>query len=258
MREMLTDTQIINRIQEHRLEVWICSPGGSGSNMLSRYLHEFHNLRTREPIWHNHVCHFPTPLPIPIPTIYLFTNLVDIYRSNKFKGHIEYGCQHRKLSRNLVNGGDDITFLDLVSRQFTKWTTHSPTSAVLFLQYEDMFTTSGQRLIEQYLGITMTGFPKRTERKSIGTPLPRRVREFMCEQQELVTKMQNFVSHVKHPVSPLSTLTGITTMESPTIEELGRQIVRLKDEVEKYKAREITLKATLSKIVAFGNIALKK
>lgn len=196
MREMLTDTQIINRIQEQSLNVWVCSPGGSGSNLLTKYLQQVHGLRTRELIWMNHLCHFPVPLPVPVPTIYVFGDLPDIYRSNKKKRHIDAGTQHRKLTRGLRAGGTDTEFLQLVGRQFTCWTQSHLQNSVLFLRYDDLWTSTGRSLLGGYLGIEVRNFPARRSRESNTVGLPREVQMFLEDECDLVQHMSTFPSQI--------------------------------------------------------------
>ena len=76
MKPIIEESDILQRIKDEKLDVWICGPGGCASNLLSQYLEEHHSLRTRTKAWHQLLGHFYKPLSCDIPKIYIYTDPV--------------------------------------------------------------------------------------------------------------------------------------------------------------------------------------
>ena len=100
MKPIIEESDILQRIKDEELDVWICGPGGCASNLLSQYLEEHHSLRTRTKAWHQLLGHFYKPLPCDIPKIFIYTDPVYTFCSLHRRGHGFWGTNQYKLAND--------------------------------------------------------------------------------------------------------------------------------------------------------------
>lgn len=156
-----------------------------------------------------------------------------------------------------MSGGDDVAFLELVNKQFHKWTEGPVTSSILCLRFQDMFTKEGQDLLGQYLGVSIVNFPKLQERTSGSVNVPNEVRSFFQSRQDLVRKMKDTKSHIRYANLKNPFPVGIRTIEEPSDQNLAVKINELQKQLNKSREKESQLLSVIQKMNGLINIALK-
>lgn len=141
----------------HDVDMWLCSPGGAGSNMLKNYLHQF--IRVKSPYMAGLLTHHSKPVPCKkenFKAIFLHRHPLDALQSMKRRGLIKKNIQKLNNSRNLPSTEKEL--LKSIFRQFTHWTTLSVNYPILCVKYERLFENKNQ--IADFLGIEMKNFPE--------------------------------------------------------------------------------------------------
>lgn len=166
------------------MDVWICSYGGSGTNMLADYLSGKINPATgrkfvvRTPIWEKLVAHHGTPLEIPPPTnlkaIYLFDDPRRAFLSMKLRGSGYFDLNCKKLNNETEIVVSDYVMMSSMLHQFDNWTgtwtgkvwTNIP---ILTVKFADIFDV-GKHAIGSYLNIDVSDFPHPQPRQTDNHP----------------------------------------------------------------------------------------
>ncbi len=163
-------------IKKDKLDVWICSYGGSGTNMLADYL-EKQGLKTKNELWHKKLVHNPNPIDIGIPMIYIFDDPKKSLFSMKSRKNI-YFCNILKLSNNYYNVklnkiskrikkvrfNDDFLLKKMIE-QFKKWTSSNLNNKILFIPFQKFFTEETKNKLEAFLNKKLTNYPVYRESK---------------------------------------------------------------------------------------------
>jgi hypothetical protein len=158
--------EIPSAIQNERLDVWVCSFGGSGTNMLANYL-ETKGLRVRTPTWEAVLCHHAHPINVQhdVKAVYVFGDAISAFRSQKHRGHLD--ANQQKLNNDPAATPSDDAFFASMMNQFTNWTGRNRTNLpILIVRFETLFS-SGKYALGDYLNIDVTDFPARKDRAAI-------------------------------------------------------------------------------------------
>lgn len=150
-------------IRRESLDVWVCSYGGCASNLFTQYLQAEHGLNTRTKTWHRSLGHFPAPVHCDIPKIYLYADPVYAFCSLNRRGTGYWDTNQYKLANSEGITPSQDLLLALMISQFKNWTgwNQSDGQRLLVLPTHELFSESGKRLIEDFLGIILTHFPGR-------------------------------------------------------------------------------------------------
>jgi hypothetical protein len=161
MSFIIQPNEIEKRINEENLELWICSYGGCGTNLLADYLENIKQIRIHTKSWRDMLCHCHTYIPTKnCKAIYMYCrDPIDA-----FKSQIKRGLHVINLKK-LVNTTDieysDIELLKAMSVQYKNWI-NEPN--VLKICYDTLYEQIPE--IESFLKIDMSDFPKKRERTS--------------------------------------------------------------------------------------------
>lgn len=149
-------------IADEGLDVWLCSYGGSGTNMLASYL-ETKSLVVRTRSWKRLLCHHSQPIDVRSPTkaVYLFGDPRAAFKSMKRRGPGHYDVNQQKLNNRKELPYSDETLMSSMLRQFDRWTARNQTNLpILLLRFEHIFE-SGKYALARFLGIDVSDFPDR-------------------------------------------------------------------------------------------------
>lgn len=165
MKPIIEESDILQRIKDEKLDVWICGPGGCASNLLSHYLEEHHSLNTRTKAWHQLLGHFYKPLPCDIPKIFIYNDPVYTFCSLHRRGPGFWGTNQYKLANDEhIKPSNDYLF-QLIFTQFKNWTENAhQDNKLLVIHTDELFTQSGQDKLEKFLKIKIENFPKKREK----------------------------------------------------------------------------------------------
>ena len=140
------------------VDVWLCSPGGSGSNMLKDFLHN--HLRVKSPQMAGLLTHHAAPVDCHKPNfkaIYLHRHPIAAVASMKRRKLIKTNI--RKLNNSKKLPATESVLLESVLRQFKNWTTRQVNYPILCVKYESLFDYKDE--LGEFLGIDMRGFPEK-------------------------------------------------------------------------------------------------
>lgn len=145
-----------------RMNVWVCSYGGSGCNLLSQYLEQKGLVcRTRE--WHSTLCHYYTYIPTHIPAVYIYADPISALKSQKFRKHIKENIF--KLSNGIITTVSDEALIYAMNNQFYSWQSFKDKSyKILYLKYETLWNNLSK--LENFLNININDFPPIQQRQS--------------------------------------------------------------------------------------------
>lgn len=144
------------------LDVWVCSFGGCGTNLLSDYLTS-RNLVCQTQEWHSDLCHYYTYIPTNKPTIYLYSNPINALKSQKRRNIIATNIS--KLSNGIITTISDEALIYSMCCQFYNWISFSNKSNnLLFVHYSKLYDNLSK--IGSFIGIDMREFPAKTNSKS--------------------------------------------------------------------------------------------
>ena len=161
-------------VLEQKLNLWICSFGGSATNTLANYL-DSKGFVVRTPIWKDCLCHFPSPLifdtPYNLKAIYLFDNPLIALSSQKRRGKGFYKTNYLKLQNKRFGLYTDRKMLKRMVQQYHEWSSFSnPKLPILQVSYNQLFDRSDHKLSE-FLGIDFSDFPEMRKRSSVESQL---------------------------------------------------------------------------------------
>lgn len=145
------------------VNVWLCSTGGSGSNLLKNYLQDY--TKVKSPYSAALLTHHKEPVRVDrsdFKAIYLHSDPFSVLRSVKRRGLIETNI--KKLNNDPSLGDSDEVLLASVFRQFKNWTGSQVNYPILCLKYEALYASLD--VLGEYLGIPMDDFPEKKERSS--------------------------------------------------------------------------------------------
>ncbi len=157
-------------LKRSKLDVWICSYGGSGTNMLANYLQK-QGLKTKNYLWSKKLVHNPIPIDLGVPMIYIYDDPRKSLFSEKSRKNIYY-CNILKLSNNYfdvkkkkiskkiqnVRFNDDF-LLRLMIRQFKSWSSTHLKDKIFFISLQDFFKDETKEKLQTFLGRTLTNYP---------------------------------------------------------------------------------------------------
>ncbi len=167
---------IKNYLKKNKLKAWVCSYGGSGTNMLADYLQK-QGVKTKNFLWHKKLVHNPEPLDLGIPMIYIYDDPRKSLFSEKTRKNI-YFCNILKLSNNyfdvkkmkITHNSKKIRFCDdfllrLMIQQFKNWTSAPFKDKILFIRFKDFFNEKTKEKLELFLNKKLTNYPVYKESK---------------------------------------------------------------------------------------------
>ncbi len=167
MAEIIPNYLIPDLIEQEGMQVWLCSYGGSGTNMLADYL-ESKGFVIKTPSWHKLLCHYSMPVSLRsnIRAIYLFSDPILAFMSMIHRGQGFYDVNQRKMNNNTDIPISDETLIKSIINQYKNWTRGTMCNfPILALKYERLFD-EGKEAVSSFLGIDTADFPKRVNRSS--------------------------------------------------------------------------------------------
>ncbi len=145
------------------VEVWLCSTGGSGSNLLKDHMEKY--VKVKSPYLAALLTHHKEPVPVDregFKAVYLHSDPFQVLRSVKRRGLVKTNI--KKLNNNRHMGESDELLLDSVFRQFASWTEAKVNYPVLCIKYEALYDSLD--VLSDFLEIPFDDFPPRRERLS--------------------------------------------------------------------------------------------
>lgn len=176
----------ITKIHEalNELDVWVCSFGGCGTNLLADYLvSKGLQLHTKE--WRERLCHYHTYVPTNTPAIYMYGDPIAALKSQKHRGLAELNYKKLQIDRHEQDQEyTDEKMLRLMESQYNSWMAckHDFTN-ILFIKYETLYDNLDN--IASFLDIDMTDFPVKHPRTSQAYTLD--------NETELISKFSMFI-----------------------------------------------------------------
>lgn len=167
--QILSNSEIIREI--NKLDVWLVSPGGSGSTTFNTWLTK-NGYNIINHTWRKIGCHHGIPLNLKIPIIYLFADLSKAYMSvsrRKSRRDSPYFTNQRKLTNNYHCQISETNLWKSMKNQIENWVFLEDfvfTSDILIIKQNDLYTEKGKILVEKLLGRSFMDFPIEQERKS--------------------------------------------------------------------------------------------
>ena len=158
VKPIVSISQIPRTVKNERLKIWICSYGGSGTNLLADYLikkKKFHKTL----IWRNALCHFPEYMNLGIPTIYIYDDPRKSFFSMKRRGKGYWDVNQQKLNNNKNIALSDENLFKSMIQQWKNWVKHANEKNVLFLDFRDFFTEETKQKIQSFLKISIQDYP---------------------------------------------------------------------------------------------------
>ena len=149
-----SDEEIQQGVQD--VDVWLCSPGGAGSNMFKNYLHEY--VKVKSPKMAGLLTHHSEPINCDkqnYKAIYLHRHPIKALRSMKRRGLVKTNIRKLNNSRGLPETDEEL--LKSVFNQFDNWTTKPINYPILCIKYASLFENRDK--IGEFLGLDMTDFP---------------------------------------------------------------------------------------------------
>ncbi|MEO9476657.1 MAG: hypothetical protein ABJG41_14040 [Cyclobacteriaceae bacterium] len=147
----------------HDVDVWLCSTGGAGSNLLKHFLEQ--HVKVKSPYSAALLTHHKEPVDcdkLNYKAIYLHADPFSILKSVKRRGLVKTNI--KKLNNQINLGDSDILLLESLFNQFEKWSTAKVSYPVLCIKYEALYDSLDQ--IGEFLSIPMDNFPPKKERLS--------------------------------------------------------------------------------------------
>lgn len=136
-------------VKNEGLNIAVVCYGGCSSNTLNDTF-EKNGYKCRSRVYDDILCHCPEPVNLDIPIIYIFRDPIKAMLSMKRRGEGIWDTNQYKLSNSISQDLSDRNLLDLMIRQFNKWTVCNYTN-VLFLRYDDIFTENIVDLLKKFL-----------------------------------------------------------------------------------------------------------
>ncbi|MCP4459402.1 MAG: hypothetical protein GY816_15475 [Cytophagales bacterium] len=138
------------------VDLWLCSPGGAGSNMFKNYLHQF--MRVKSPYMAGLLTHHSEPVQCSkenFKAIFIHRHPIKALNSMKRRGLVRTNI--RKLNNSRRMPVTDRVLMESIFRQFTNWTTKSVNYPILCVKYEGLF--ENRNLIGKFLKLDLDDFP---------------------------------------------------------------------------------------------------
>ena len=145
------------------VDLWLCSTGGSGSNLLKAYLDPY--IRVRSPYLAALLTHHKEPVEHTrkgFKAIYLHADPFSVLRSVKRRDLVSTNIKKLNNSRALVES--DELLLQSVFDQFDAWTQSNVSYPILCVKYEALFDS--WEIISEFIGFELSDFPRKKNRVS--------------------------------------------------------------------------------------------
>ena len=149
-----SDEEIRRGVQD--VDVWLCSPGGAGSNMFKNYLDRF--VRVKSPYMAGLLTHHSEPIDCSkenFKAISLHRHPIKALRSMKRRGLVKTNIRKLNNSRGLPETDEEL--LKSIFNQFNNWTSKSVNYPILCIKYGSLFDNRAR--IGEFLGLDMAEFP---------------------------------------------------------------------------------------------------
>ncbi len=149
-----TDEEIRKGVRD--VDVWLCSPGGAGSNMLKNYLHRF--IKVKSPYMAGLLTHHSEPIVCGkknFKAIYLHRHPIKALKSMKRRGLVKTNIRKLNNTRNLP--ATDKVLMKSIFKQFENWTTKTVDYPILCVKYVSLFENRNR--IGEFLNLDMSDFP---------------------------------------------------------------------------------------------------
>ena len=146
----LTSSNINKVIAKEKIDLLLISFGGCCSNSLTDVL-EANGYTIRTQTYCDFFCHMPTYIDnLSVPVIYLYTDPIKGFLSQKRRGEGFYDINQQKLSNNKDAPLSDDNLLTLMIRQFHSFTGPETQEArksgrLLILETKDLFSSVGRK-----------------------------------------------------------------------------------------------------------------
>ncbi len=158
VKPIVSISQIPRIVKNERLRLWICSYGGSGTNLLADYLSKKKKFQ-KTWIWKNSLCHFPHFINLGIPTIYIYDDPRKSFFSMKRRGKGYWDVNQRKLNNDNNTPLSDENLFKSMIQQWKEWVKHANEKNVLFLDFRHFFTEETKKKIQSFLKISIQDYP---------------------------------------------------------------------------------------------------
>ena len=172
--QILKDTDGANALQT--IDVWVCSFGGCGSNMIAEYLNR-KGKKVYCHAWHLQMCHHPYPIkPLNNPNlkcIYIYSDPIDAIKSQKRRDLLSTNYQKLNNAKDVPYGGH-MQMLSSMERQYNNWVEAASSNSelkIMTINYAYVHDSETIKALGEFLNIDTTDFPKRMNRTSMSLNL---------------------------------------------------------------------------------------
>ncbi len=166
----------------NKVEVWLCSTGGSGSNLLKNYVDDY--VKVKSPYSAALLTHHKEPVDFNKPgfkAIYLHSDPFMVLKSVKRRNLVETNI--KKLNNNRRLECTDEQLLASVFNQFKNWTQSNVDYPILCLKFEALYDSLD--ILSEYLGAPFGNFPPKRDRLSSDIVIDQQLyRQFEEEYKE--------------------------------------------------------------------------
>jgi hypothetical protein len=172
-----SDSLIQKGIQE--VDVWLCSTGGAGSNLLKDYLQEYINVKS--PYSAALLTHHQEPVNVEkkgFKAIYLHADPFSILKSVKRRNLIERNIM--KLNNSRSFGSSDKVLLESVFKRFENWTNKKVNYPILCVKYEALYESLDE--LSKFLNVPFDNFPAKKDRISNNIEIDEKLYDQFSEQ----------------------------------------------------------------------------
>lgn len=149
-----SEKEIVKGVND--VDLWLCSPGGAGSNMLKNYLNQF--MRVKSPYMAGLLTHHSEPVQCEkenFKAIFIHRHPIKALNSMKRRGLVRTNIRKLNNSRKLPE--TDRVLMESIFRQISNWTNGRVNYPILCLKYEGLFKNRNR--IGEFLGLDMNDFP---------------------------------------------------------------------------------------------------
>ena len=135
-KKMQTDKELAEIINRQKMELWICSYGGSGTNWLKKNLKKKYRINTK--IWDDKLCHYIRPIDkLSINyAIYIYADplfaVISQIRRNLSKRNF-----YKMIPKENANLKYSVRkFFEKITEQMRNWLNAEVNYPILFIKYE--------------------------------------------------------------------------------------------------------------------------